>query len=75
MKTKFIPYLITLIVVISLAANIGLLCFKEYMGQYFLAVNAITGISLVTILLLSIYGRKKIKGLQSDYIHRIFHKN
>lgn len=72
---RLIPLLIIVIVVISLTANILLLCYKEYVSRYFVVVNAITGVSLVSIVLLSIYSRKKIKEKQSDYIHRIFHKN
>lgn len=60
---------------VSLAANLFLLFNKRYIGSYFLTVNLITGISLVTIVLLTFYSRKKIKGLQSGYIHKIFHKN
>lgn len=73
--SKLIPGLIMAIVVISLGANLFLLCDKTYVPRYFLVVNLITGISLISIVLLTLYSRKKLKGLQSDFIHRIFHKN
>lgn len=72
---KLIPGLIIVIVTITLASNLFLLYHKAGIPRYFFAVNLITGISLVTMVLLSLYSRKKLKGLQSNYIHRIFHKN
>ncbi len=72
---KAIPCLIVGIVVVSLTVNLLLLFNKEYISRYFLVANLITGVSLVTIVLLSLYSRKKIKDLQSRYIHKIFHKN
>lgn len=72
---KAVPYLIIGAVVLSLTVNLFLLFDKAYRAHYFLTANIITGVSLVSIVLLSLYSRKKIKGLQSDFIHRIFHKN
>lgn len=72
---KAIPYVIIGIVVLSLMVNLLLLFDKTWRESYYWVANIVTGVSLVSIVLLTIYSRKKIKGLQSDFIHRIFHKN
>ncbi|CAN5213808.1 hypothetical protein BH09BAC6_BH09BAC6_25320 [soil metagenome] len=72
---KIIPYFIILIVIIILSANIFLLVEPVYRKEYFMWVNLGTGVSLLTILLLSILSKKELKKLQQKYIHKIFSKN
>lgn len=72
---KMIPRIILGLVVITISANLFLLLDKEFVKDYFIWVNVFTGISLVSIVLLSLYSRKKLKQLQSKYVHKIFNKN
>ena len=72
---KMIPRIIIGLVVITISANLFLLLDKEYVKHYFIWVNAITGFSLVSIVLLTLYSRKKLKQQQSKYVHKIFSKN
>ncbi len=72
---KAVPCLIVIIAMLSLTVNLFVLFDNAYRAHYFLTAKIITGVSLVSIVLLSLYNRKKIKGLQSTYIHKIFPKN
>ncbi len=72
---KIIPRIIIGLVVVTISANLFLFLDKEYEKHYLSWVNAITGFSLVSILLLTLYSRKKLKQLQSKYGHKIFSKN
>lgn len=72
---KIIPRIIIGLVVITIFANLFLLLNKEFVIHYFIWVNVLTGFSLVSIVLLYLYSRKKLKQQQSNYVHKIFHKN
>lgn len=72
---KFIPYIIVLIVVITLAGNIFLLIEPIYQKKYVLWINIETGIALIVILCLCIFSKKKLRKLQQKYIHKYFSKN
>lgn len=72
---KTIPRIIIGLVVITIFANLFLLLNKEFVIHYFIWVNVLTGFSLVSIVLLYLYSRKKLKQQQSNYVHKIFHKN
>lgn len=72
---KMIPRIIIGLVVITISANLFLLLDKGLVKHYFIWVNVLTGFSLVSIVLLSLYSRKKLKQQQSNYVHKIFHKN
>jgi asparagine N-glycosylation enzyme membrane subunit Stt3 len=72
---KMITRIIIGLVVITISANLFLLLDKGFIKYYFIWVNVLTGFSLVSIVLLSLYSRKKLKQQQSNYVHKIFHKN
>jgi hypothetical protein len=58
---KAIPYVIVGLVTIPLLANILLIVYPDEIKRYFLWVKLITGITLITIILLSIFSKKRLK--------------
>ena len=72
---KAIPFIIIFITIISLSGNIFLLFNKDYTTPYFFWVNLITGACLITNIILLVLSRNHLAKRQSDYVHKIFHKN
>lgn len=72
---KAAPYIIILIVLSMLSANIFLLIEPAYRKAYFLWIDLGTGIGLIAILFLSIFCKKELKRLQQKYIDKYFSKN
>jgi hypothetical protein len=72
---RSIPYIIAALGIIIVGANLFLLCYPAKVKDDFLPVTLITGSCLITIVLLSIYSKRKLGKRQANYIHKIFSKN
>lgn len=72
---KIIPYLIVVIVLVSVMANCFLLIHKEYQNKYMSLVNIVTGICLWLNVILMVISKRHLKKRRSDAVHKIFSKN
>ncbi len=67
---KIIPYLIVVIVLISVMANCFLLIHKEYQSKYVGMVNIITGICLWSNVVLLVISKRSLKKRQTNAVHK-----
>ena len=72
---KTIPYLILLLVLISVSANLYLLFNPEDQKKYIDVANIITGLCLWLIVILLVISKRKLKRKQAKFIHKIYSKN
>jgi hypothetical protein len=72
---KIVPFVIWALGGIIVVTNSFLLIYPKKANHYFLGVTLLTGFCLLSIVLLSIYSKRKLNTRQAKFIHKIFSKN